>query len=74
MVRLTFGRCRPRPGQPCPLCGKPVRLVQGLKLIPGGDPEDWILCTGAPRCIYGRLVSPRERLTIARAPRSRADS
>ena len=55
MARLSFGGCRPAPGQPCPLCGQPVRRAR-LSLIPGGQPEDWIVCSAAPRCFYGRLA------------------
>jgi len=61
MARLSFGGCRPEPGGPCPNCGQPVRLVPGLRLIPGGRPEDWIVCSAAPRCFYTRLYKRPKR-------------
>jgi ssDNA-binding Zn-finger/Zn-ribbon topoisomerase 1 len=54
MARLTFGGCRPKPGQPCPLCGKPVTQMRGRSLLTAYRLADWIVCSGAPRCGYVR--------------------
>jgi hypothetical protein len=56
MARLTFGGCRPKPGQPCPLCGKPVTQMRGRSLLTAFRLADWIVCSGAPRCGYARLA------------------
>jgi ssDNA-binding Zn-finger/Zn-ribbon topoisomerase 1 len=63
MVRLNFGGCRPKPGQPCPLCGKPVMAVQGAGILTGFMLRDWIVCGGAPRCGYARLQKSRKNKT-----------
>jgi ssDNA-binding Zn-finger/Zn-ribbon topoisomerase 1 len=65
MARLTFGRCRPKPGQPCPLCGKPVMAVAGRSILTGFALRDWIVCSGAPACDYARLCSEGERRRAA---------
>ena len=68
MVRLPFGRCRPQPGQPCPLCGKPVAAVPARGILTGFMLRDWIVCSGAPRCSYARLERKRAydaTLTVA---------
>jgi ssDNA-binding Zn-finger/Zn-ribbon topoisomerase 1 len=63
MARLTFGGCRPKPGQPCPLCGKPVTQMRGRGILTGFALRDWIVCSGAPRCDYARPRKDKDRQT-----------
>jgi hypothetical protein len=56
MARLTFGRCRPKPGQPCPLCGKPVTVMRARSLVTAFQARDWIVYSGWPKCAYARLA------------------
>jgi hypothetical protein len=59
MARLPFGRCRPKPGEPCPLCHKPVRVMRARSLVTAFQERDWIVCSGAPHCAYARLERRR---------------
>ena len=67
MARVSLGGPTPRPGQPCPLCGKPVRAMRGRSLLTGFRLRDWIVCSGAPYCAYARLEKS-VRVTAPAAP------